>query len=96
LWLEAGAGLGSASSAGLAADLFVALGPSFPLSVGTRSLRFTVPVELTFGLPRSVQERAGDVEWSELGVAALARLSAPASDVLDLGAGAGGKLAFRA
>jgi len=90
LWLEAGAAIGGASSAGLTADMFIAIGPSF----ATRDFMLAVPLELALGLPRSVETSAGDVEWSELGIAVVARIAIPFGKALQLGAGAGGKLAF--
>lgn len=90
LWLEAGVQTISEGNAGLAADVLVALGPSF----AAPRFVLAVPLELSLGLPRSVERSAGEVRWTELGVAAWVRLLARVGSKVLLGGGVGGKLDF--
>lgn len=90
LSIEAGLQVSDEGSAGLAADLFLALGPS----LCTDTLVFAVPLELTFGLPRSSELDGARVEWSEIGVAAWLKIGARVHPSVTLGGGLGGKLGF--
>lgn len=89
LWLEAGGQLALGGDAGAALDVLVALGPSVAVS----TLLIALPVELTVGLPRRVEQSGDEAEWSELGVALWAKL-ATRLDRLLLGGGLGAKLVF--
>jgi hypothetical protein len=90
LWVELGAQASSEGSAGLAADAFLAIGPSLT----TPSLVLAVPLELSYGLPRNVA-RAGDrIEWTELSAGGWLKLLLQVHPRLQLGGGLGGKLSF--
>jgi hypothetical protein len=90
LSIEAGVQVSDEGSAGLSADLFLALAPS----LRTDALVIAVPLELAFGLPRSSELDGARVEWSEIGVAVWLKIGARIHPSLTLGGGFGGKLGF--
>lgn len=89
LWLEAGAQAGIAGGGGPAFDALVAVGPS----LSTPGFLLALPIELAFGLPRSIERSGDEVRWTELGATLWLKLGARLGPAV-LGGGLGAKLAF--
>lgn len=90
LWTQLGAQLAFEGNAGATGDLTLAIGPG----LFTPGLVIAVPLELTIGLTRSVEQDGNRVEWTESGAALWIRALARLHPMLLLGGGIGGKLGF--